>query len=124
MGIQISHNCFNGTYGQFAVFRRRLAKLINIELNDYAEYNPRRANTLEELKHPFRVLFLKEDRGGKFSILEMQYLVNGFQELCSKKFTIGLSTDEEKYDKAFWEQVLNFWNGLEMALHRHEEVEW
>lgn len=121
MGITMTHNCFNGTYGQFAVFRRKLAKEISIDLEDYAEYNPRRANTLEELKHPFRVLFLKEDRAGRFTILEMQYLANGFQELCNKKIRNRWGLE---VDFTFWKQVMDFLIGLNVALHRHEEVEW
>jgi len=124
MGVTVSHNCYDGSCGSFNEFRIKLAKLFNINLNEYIEYDTDavlehrksyRKKSINELKNlDIFPLLNHSDSEGSFSITEIQKIRKILDEAIYMK--------NKSIDEYFLDQIIQFKNGCSDALALEEEI--
>lgn len=124
MSITISHNCYEGSCGGFNEFRAKLAKLFDINLNEYIEYDTDavlkhresdRKKSINELENlDIFPLLNHSDSEGIFSIPEIQKTRKVLDEAIYMK--------NKSIDEYFLDQIIQFKNGCSEALVLEEEI--
>lgn len=118
MGLNTTHDCWNGPCSSFNQFRYALARQIGIDLNDYTGYNNPAGKDLKTINHDLMPLFDHSDCDGELTVAECQKIVSGLNSILE-----NLNTKlKAPYD--FKELIITFRDGCLDAISKNESVEF
>ena len=83
MGLVTTHGAWDGKCSLFNVFRKELARRIEIDLNQYFGYNPEGTKHLSTIEHPLRYLFNLPDSYGELSSSECCLVGFGIEQVMN-----------------------------------------
>ena len=115
MGLDISHDCWNGPYSSFNRFRKSLAQQIGIDLNEYIGYGNEGIKDLTSINHDLMPLFNHSDCDGRLSINESKQIAKGLDSIL-------LNLNNEIVDCDFKESIIKFRNGCLDAISKNETI--
>lgn len=118
MGLDTSHNCWNGTYLYFNRFRYSLGHQIGIDLDDYAGYGKKGVKCLTKIEHELMPLFNHSDCDGILTVEESKQIVIGLNKVLEN------FNDKIEADYIFKENIIKFRDGCLEAIERNEEVDF
>jgi len=119
MGLDTTHNCWQGSYGSFNQFRYNLAKQIKINLDDYIEYGSG-IKTLSDLDDDLIPLLNHSDCEGILTPDECKKIVKGLNDILNN-FNPDLVNHDTDY---FKKQIIRFRDGCKKAIEANENVEF
>lgn len=116
MGLDTSHNAWQGGYSRFGDWRRWLAKQIGMNLNDMEGFGGDRK--FSDFDHPVLPLLNHSDCDGKLTTEECKRVAWGLDEIIHKAEQRG-SPEQYEIDKA-----KQFREGCLLAIENGEEIEF
>lgn len=116
MGLDISHNCWNGPYSSFNRFRKSLAQQIGIDLNEYIGYGNEGTKDLTSINHDLMPLFNHSDCGGRFSMKSCKQIAKGLDNILLN-FNNEIAADDNLKEK-----IIKFRNGCLDAISKNEII--
>jgi len=116
MGLDTSHDCWNGAYSSFNRFRYSLGHQIGIDLNDYAGYGKTKMKDLTKIEHELMPLLNHSDCDGILTVEESKRIVKGLNNVLEN------FNDKIEADYDFKEKIIQFRNGCLDAIERNEDV--
>jgi hypothetical protein len=122
MGLNTTHDCWNGPYSSFHEFRTFLAKQINIDLDRQIEFGGD-LHDLNETEHGIIPLLNHSDCDGKLTVDECKSIITGLDDIISKmKKPEEMNKASREYH--FRISAVQFRNGCQKAFDNNEEVEF
>ncbi len=116
MGLDTSHNCFNGAYSSFKRFRHSLAKQIGIELTDYIGYGDKGYKELTSIEHDIQPLLNHSDCDGYLTVKEARQIAKGLNNIL-ENFDDKI---EAYYD--FKNNIIQFRDGCLDAVSKKQKI--
>ena len=121
MGLDTSHNCFNGSYSTFNDFRYWLASKIDINLDEYQGYRGNGTKDLDELINIYLYpLLIHSDCEGSLSVNESEQIVKGLCEILENLNNNELSIADKYYKRI----LIDFIDGCNDAINKNEKIEF
>ena len=117
MGLNTTHNCWNGPYSSFNQFRYSLAEVINIDLAEYHGYGLDGTEDLASIEHDLMPLFNHSDCDGILTVEESKRIARGLKDVL-------LITSKRQTDPDFVEAIIDFRDGCLDAISRNEIIEF
>lgn len=117
MGLNTSHDAWDGPYSSFNDFRRWLAKQIGIDLSEYAGYMQGGTKDLTTIDHPLMPLFNHSDCDGILTPDECRQISKGL------KMVIDASA-QSRENQYFIEAANQFRKGCIKAANAKENLEF
>lgn len=115
MGLDTTHNCWQGSYSSFNTFRYELAKLINVNLDEYLGYSDNGTKHLEDINHGIMPLLNHSDCDGELNVNECKQIVEGLNDILSN------NTISNEY---ILNKIIRFRDGCLEAIEKNENVEF
>lgn len=118
MGLNTTHNCWNGAYSSFNRFRYSLARQIDIDLNEYYGYGFGGTKDLSTIDHELMPLFNHSDCDGILTPSECKQIAIGLDKV--------LENFKEDLNAPFYfkESIIQFRDGCLEAYANNENVEF
>lgn len=116
MGLNTTHNCWNGPYSSFNRFRYSLGYQIGVDLDDYVGYSKDGTKQLSSIKHDLMSLFNHSDSDGRLTIKECKNIVKGLNDVLEN------FVENDKYDFDFKDKILQFRDGCLDAISKKQMV--
>lgn len=117
MGLDTSHNCWNGSYSTFNRFRFCLAKQIGIDLSEYSGYG-NGTKDLELIQHELMPLLNHSDCDGQLTVEESKSIIIGLNKVLDNY------NDKIEADYDFKERVIKFRDGCIDAISKNEIIDF
>ena len=118
MGLETSHDCWNGSYSSFNRFRYSLGHQIGIDLDDYIGYNEKGTKDLSKIDHELMPLFNHSDCDGRLTIKECKSIVKGLNSILEN------FNDKTQADWGFKENIIQFRDGCLDAISKKQMVKF
>ncbi|WP_298067418.1 hypothetical protein [uncultured Acinetobacter sp.] len=116
MGLDTTHNCWNGSYGSFNRFRYSLAAQIGVNLDEYIGYGDNGFKNLTSINHDLMPLFDHSDCDGDLSVEDCKRIANGLNSVLEN------FNDKIEVDGDFKEKMIQFRDGCLDAFSKNEKV--
>ncbi len=116
MGLDTSHNAWHGSYNSFYTFRRSLAKLIDIDLDQCLGFGG--TMDLESIKHDLIPLLNHSDCDGELSVKEAEQIVKGLDLIVLNIHKTGIPYI------GFIDQLIRFRDGCKLAIKLNEPIDF
>lgn len=118
MGLNVSHDCFDGAYSTFSRFRTELGNQIGINVSEYAGLGGNKSQS--SVTHNIRPLLFHSDCDGELTVEESKQVLKGLEELLVEfdptKFNSKMAMEDFLY------RVRNFTEGLNKAIKKNQIV--
>jgi hypothetical protein len=118
MGLNITHDCFNGPYSTFNLFRHSLGIQIGINLDEYKGYNKNGTKDLSKIEHELMPLLNHSDCNGRLTIKESKSIVKGLNRVLEN------FVENDNYDVMFKEMIIKFRDGCLDAISKRKMVKF
>lgn len=119
MGLDITHECWHGSYSSFNSFRYDLGRQIGINLDHYAGYGGVGVKNLESIEHDLMPLFNHSDCDGYLQPIQCGKIANALDGILS-----NLNHELEIETLNFENKIKQFRNGCRDAAKLNEIVEF
>lgn len=116
MGLDTSHNAWNGPYSSFNRFREKLAKMIGIDLNQMEGFGG--SNSWDKVNDGLVPLLNHSDCDGHLTPEESKMIADRLDELMPQ------ITIDDAGDSDFYQKVLKFRNGCVKAFKKYEVIDF
>jgi hypothetical protein len=116
MGLDTTHNCWNGSYSRFSRFRKALANEIGINLSEYDGFGG--TKSWDTLNHGIKPLLNHSDCDGILTVEECKSIITGLNEILAG---LDKSSIEEQH---FIDQIIQIRDGCIDAVENNEIVEF
>lgn len=125
MGLNTTHNAWQGPYSSFNEFRKWLASKININLDEYIGYmHPDATKEITSINHKIMSLLNHSDCDGELTPEECRQIAEGIEEILN-----GISKEESENAENNWHfsnynKAKRFKEGCLHAYSKNEHMEF
>ena len=124
MGLDTSHNAWQGPYSSFNRFRHWLAEKIGINLKEYYGYGGNQNKKLSSIEHKIMPLLNHSDCEGELTPAECKQIAEGIDEILNALSKKEIEDPENQYSFSHINKAKQFRDGCILAHSLNESIEF